>query len=72
MNVSVTLSIDDIRFLDEFAERHKLGSRSAAAQRAISLLRTSELETAYEGAFDELASGGDAALWDRTTADGLH
>jgi Arc/MetJ-type ribon-helix-helix transcriptional regulator len=71
MKVSISLPDDDVRFLDEFAERRKLDSRSAAVQRAVRLLRTSELEAAYEVAFDEWASSSDAALWDRTTADGL-
>jgi Arc/MetJ-type ribon-helix-helix transcriptional regulator len=71
MKVSISLPDDDVRFLDEFAARRKLDSRSAAVQRAVRLLRTSELETAYEAAFDEWVAGGDAALWDRTTADGL-
>ena len=71
MKVSISLPDDDVRFLDEFAERRKLDSRSAAVQRAVRLLRTSELETAYEAAFDEWAASGEATLWDRTTADGL-
>ncbi len=71
MKVSISLPDDDVRFLDEFATRRKLDSRSAAVQRAVRLLRTSELETAYEAAFDEWAASGEAALWDRTAADGL-
>jgi Arc/MetJ-type ribon-helix-helix transcriptional regulator len=71
VKVSISLPDEDVRFLDEFAERRNLDSRSAAVQRAVRLLRTSELEGAYEAAFDEWGASGDAALWDRTTADGL-
>ena len=56
MKVSVSLPEDDVRFLDEFAEHQRLGSRSAALQRAIRLLRTAELGAAYEAAFGEWAS----------------
>lgn len=71
MKVSVSLPDDDVRFLDEFVARSKLDSRSAAVQRAVRLLRTSELETDYEAAFDEWVAGGEAALWDQATGDGL-
>jgi Arc/MetJ-type ribon-helix-helix transcriptional regulator len=71
MKVSVSLPEDDVRFLDEFSEKLGLDSRSAAMQRAVRLLRTSELEVAYEVAFEEWASSPDAALWDRTSADGI-
>jgi metal-responsive CopG/Arc/MetJ family transcriptional regulator len=39
---SVTLPDDDIAFLDAFARAKSLRSRSAALQRAVSLLRAAE------------------------------
>ena len=71
MKVSVSLPDEDVRFLDELAKQRGLGSRSAALQRAIRLMRTAELDAAYEAAFDEWAADDGAADWDRTSADGL-
>lgn len=71
MKVSVSLPEDDVRFLDEYADQRGLDSRSAALQRAVRLLRSAELGAAYEAAWEEWASGEDARLWERTTADGL-
>lgn len=69
MKVSVSLSDDDIEYLDDYAERTGAGSRSAALQIAVRLLRASELGDAYEQAWDEWASSDDAALWDSTAGD---
>jgi Arc/MetJ-type ribon-helix-helix transcriptional regulator len=71
MKVSVSLPEDDVRFLDAFAEEQGLDSRSAALQRAVRLLRTSELGSAYAAAWDEWASSGDADRWATTIDDGL-
>ncbi len=71
MKVSVSLPDDDIRFLDDYARRQGVTSRSAALQRAVGLLRASGLGAAYEVAWDEWKAGGDAELWDAASADGL-
>ena len=47
MKLSVSLPDDDIDFLDGYAREHGIQSRSAAVQRAIRLLRASQLESAY-------------------------
>jgi len=41
MKLSVSLSDEDVEFLDEYARSKRLSSRSAAVQRAVRLLRSS-------------------------------
>lgn len=70
MKVSVSLPDDDVEFLDAYAEREGVPSRSAVIHRAVRLLRASELGAAYEEAWAEWDAGDDAALWDATAGDG--
>ena len=72
MKVSVSLSDEDVEFLDTYARNHKsVASRSAALQRAVALLRASELSTAYADAWDDWAEGDEADAWESTASDGL-
>ncbi len=71
MKVSVSLPDDDVAFLDAYAEKQRIASRSAAVQRAVELLRASELGPAYEEAWSEWADGDDGELWESATGDGL-
>src|SRR3954468_20593817 len=71
MKVSVSLPGEDVEFLDSYAREQGLESRSAALHKAVRLLRAAELGTAYEGAWDEWAAGGDAGQWDRAAGDGV-
>ena len=71
MKLSVSLSDDDVAFLDGYAERQGMSSRSAALQKAVRLLRSTELGTAYREAWAEWESGGDAAVWGSAVGDGL-
>lgn len=71
MKVSVSIPDEDIAYLDEYTRTQGLGSRSAAVQKAVRLLRASELGAAYEEAWEEWTDSEDAALWDTATADGL-
>ena len=71
MKVSISIPADDLEFLDGYAHKQGLESRSAAVQKAIRLLRTAELSGAYAAAYEEWASSEDASLWDTTVADGL-
>lgn len=71
MKVSVSLPGEDVEFLDAYAKEQRLDSRSAALHRAIRLLRTAEIASAYEAAWDEWATEGDAAAWESTMGDGL-
>lgn len=71
MKLSVSISNDDVDFLDEYVRKAGLESRSAALQKAVRLLRTAELRDAYAAAWEEFDSTGDAALWDTTVGDGI-
>lgn len=70
MKVSISLPEGDLHFIDEYAERRDIGSRSAVVHEAIAMLRSRELEDSYVDAFEEWESG-DAALWEPTAADGM-
>jgi Arc/MetJ-type ribon-helix-helix transcriptional regulator len=71
MKLSVSLSEEDVEFLDAYARSQHMRSRSAVVQRAVRLLRASEFGAAYADAWDEWAAGDDAELWESTVADGL-
>ncbi len=71
MKVSVSLPDEDVEYLDSYARTQGLESRSAAVQKAVRLLRASELGAAYEDAWAEWADSEDAELWDAVTTDGL-
>ncbi|MFP5578766.1 MAG: ribbon-helix-helix domain-containing protein [Acidimicrobiia bacterium] len=71
MKLSVSLPVDDVEYLDEYARAQRLGSRSAALHKAVRLLRASELGRAYEDAWTEWAEGEDDQLWAAVVDDGL-
>jgi Arc/MetJ-type ribon-helix-helix transcriptional regulator len=71
MKLSVSLPDEDVEYLDRYAHAQGLDSRSAALQKAVRLLRASELGAAYEDAWREWAGSEDGELWDAVTADGL-
>jgi hypothetical protein len=71
MKVSVSLPGGDVEFLDLYAKEQGLDSRSAALQRAVRLLRVSELGASYESAWDEWAATGSEEAWDPAAGDGL-
>ncbi|MGH7862236.1 MAG: ribbon-helix-helix domain-containing protein [Candidatus Dormibacteraceae bacterium] len=71
MKLSVSLPEEDVRFLDEYAHRQGIQSRSAALHRAVRLLRTAGLSSAYEDAWDGWSRSNDADLWESASADGL-
>lgn len=70
MKLSVSLSADDVAFVDEYASQAGARSRSAVIHEAIELLRNAELEHAYSEAWDEWNDSDDARLWEATAADG--
>ncbi|HEY0640764.1 MAG TPA: antitoxin [Pseudonocardiaceae bacterium] len=70
MKLSVSLAEADVVFLDSYAARQGVQSRSAALARAVSLLREAELTECYAAAFDE-DPGGELATWERAAGDGL-
>ena len=69
MKVSVSVPDEDIAFLDNYAKTHRVASRSAVLQRAIRLLRASELTDSYAAAFTEWSGDPDNVAWDAATAD---
>ena len=71
MKVSISIPSADVEFLDNYAHEHGIESRSAAIQRAIQVLRASELGDAYELAWQEWEQSGEAGLWESTTSDAL-
>jgi len=71
VKLSVSIPDKDLEFLDEYTQQFGLPSRSAAVQKAIRLLRTTELAQAYEAAYEEWDASEDAALWDSTVGDGI-
>jgi Arc/MetJ-type ribon-helix-helix transcriptional regulator len=72
MKVSVSLPNEDVDYLDAYAVSQGFASRSAVMQKAVRLLRASELGSAYEDAWEEWSSSGDEAAWETTVSDGLH
>jgi len=68
MKIKVSLPPDEITYLDEYAFRKGLKTRSAVLVSAIQLLRQHDLGVAYAAAWDEWA---DEDLWDLTTTDGF-
>jgi Arc/MetJ-type ribon-helix-helix transcriptional regulator len=71
MKVSVSLPGEDVEFLDLYAKERGLDSRSAALQRAVRMLRVSELDASYQSAWAEWDAEGNAGAWDATAGDGL-
>jgi Arc/MetJ-type ribon-helix-helix transcriptional regulator len=71
MKLSVSLPDEDVDFLDEYTAAQGMDSRSAAVQKAIRLLRASELGPAYEAAWSEWDESGEGSLWDAALEDGL-
>ena len=70
--LSVSLSREDVRPINDYLERHPaLGSRSAVLHEAVTLLQLQGLSAEYDIAFAEWSSSDDAALWDRTAGDGI-
>ncbi len=69
MKVSVSIPEEDVEFLDSYTKAHQISSRSAAVQRAIRLLRASELGDAYAAAFTEWSDDSANDAWDNVAAD---
>ena len=69
MKVSVSLSDDDVQFLDQCAAERGT-SRSAVLQQAVAALRSRQLGSTYADAWGEW-DAGDGTAWDATAADGI-
>lgn len=70
MKISVSLTDEDVEFVDVYARRQGVNSRSAVIREALRLLRANELGPEYAAAWDEW-SGSEEDVWDATVADGL-
>jgi Arc/MetJ-type ribon-helix-helix transcriptional regulator len=70
VKLSVSLPDEDVEFVDKYAAEHGVESRSGVVQRAVALLRTTELGDDYAAAWVEWEST-EAEVWDSATADGL-
>lgn len=70
MKLSVSLCSGDVEFIDQYAAEHGVESRSGVVQRAVDLLRASELGDDYAAAWDERETS-EVDLWDSTVSDGL-
>jgi len=68
VKLSVSLTEGDVSYLDGYARRHGVGSRSGVLREALAYLRAQELEADYAAAFDEW---DDAEAWEAVAADGL-
>ncbi len=71
MKVSVSIPDSDVAFLDDYAQSRGMASRSAVLQRAIRVLRASDLSQHYEAAFTEWEDSGEGCVWDAVVSDGL-
>jgi Arc/MetJ-type ribon-helix-helix transcriptional regulator len=69
MKLSVSLPNDDVAFLDDYGDSNGYPSRSAVLQKAVRLLRATELGGAYEEAWGEWADSDDS--WDAAATDGI-
>jgi Arc/MetJ-type ribon-helix-helix transcriptional regulator len=71
MKLSVSLPDEDVEFLDEYARAVGASSRSAVVQRAVRLLRSTQLGAAYTQAWEEWDRSDDSEIWESTCADGM-
>jgi hypothetical protein len=71
MKLSVSLSEDDLMFLDEYAAETGIRTRSGVIQVAISELRRQTMIDQYAQAWEEWVGSDDAVAWESTTADGI-
>lgn len=70
MKLSVSIPDEVVAFIDRYAGEHGVDTRSGVVQRALALLRSSELGDDYAAAWDEWSTG-DAGAWEAVVADGL-
>ena len=70
MKLSISLSAEEVGFLDAYARSKGIKSRSGVIQTALRLLRMSELADDYASAWAEWDEQDDKT-WDRSSRDGL-
>jgi antitoxin MazE9 len=67
----MSLPAEDVEFLDAYAKSLGYQSRSAALHAAVRLLRSTELSSAYQDAWQEWELNDEKGAWDTATADGI-
>ena len=70
VKISVSLTEQDVEYVDVYARRRGVQSRSAVIREALRLLQASELGPDYAAAWDDWPDDEQDA-WDATVADGL-
>lgn len=70
MKLSVSVTDEDVGFIDRYAAEHDVRSRSGVVQRALGVLRASDLGDDYAAAWGEW-DADEADAWEVTIADGL-
>jgi hypothetical protein len=71
LKLSVSLSKEDVEFLETYAQAQGLPSRSAVLHKAISVLKSSVLGPAYDQAWQEWRDDESGEVWDTAIGDGL-
>jgi Arc/MetJ-type ribon-helix-helix transcriptional regulator len=71
VKLSVSLPDEDVAFIDEYAAKEGVSSRSSVIHQGLALLRAVSLEHAYDQAWRDWPEDADADLWDAVSADGL-
>lgn len=71
MKVSISLSEEDLAYLDAETEAGTFPSRSAVVAAAIGAYRNRDLVTAYLEAFREWDAAGEDEAWARVLGDGI-
>lgn len=71
MKVSVSLSPEDVAYLDAETSAGLFPSRSAALSAAVEFYRNRGLIQEYAAAYEEWQASGDAEAWDATVGDGI-
>lgn len=66
----MSLPEEDLAFVDEYAANTGTPSRSAVLRKAIRLLRSVELGSAYELAWDEWRNAEDSEVWEHAVGEG--
>lgn len=71
MKLSISLPVEDVAVLDQYAQESGLRTRSAVVRHAIGMLRHPNLEEEYTAAWQEWEASDERSAWEATTADGV-
>lgn len=71
MKLSISLPDEDVEFLDSYSAEHGIATRSATLQRAVRMLKASNLGRDYAESWEEWETSGDGELWEGIVSDGI-